>query len=145
MTYTPAGTVEPWRGLAVAISADRMLVTSEGAALLLGVVGVTERLGRRDGIGLSPQLAAVRDVLRVIAAAEPSHRDVQAGPDLAPSEDDQRIGLGEASKLLGRSRRQTSRLAAAGSFGPTQRLGQARLVSRSEVVAYIVQREATTP
>jgi len=145
MTYTPAGTVEPWAGLAVAISTDRALIGPDAARLLLGLISTTERLARRDGIGLSPQLSGLRDVLRVIAAAEPSHRDVQADPDLAPSEDDQRIGLGEASKLLGRSRRQTSRLAAAGNFGPTQRLGQARLVSRSEVVAYIVQREAPTP
>ena len=77
MTYTPAGTVEPWSGLAVAISADRMLVTSEGAALLLRLVGVAERLARRDGIGLSPQLASVRDVLRAVASSSRTSADVR--------------------------------------------------------------------
>jgi len=144
MTYTPAGTVEPWSGLAVAISADRMLVTSEGAALLLGLVRDAERLARRDGIGLSPQLARVRDVLRAVAPSASGQTDVRDEDDLPPWRSDE-ITLGEAAKLLRRSPRQTRRLAASGSLGHSRRAGQSWLVSRSEVAAYAAQREATTP
>lgn len=145
MTYTPAGTVEPWSGLAVAISADRMLVTSEGAALLLRLVGYEEQLARRDGIGLSPQLAGMREVMRAVAVARrPSGRtDVRDEDDLRPWRNDDDVTLGEAAKLLDRSPRQTRRLAASGALGPTRRAGPAWRLSRSEVVAYIVHREAT--
>jgi len=145
MTYTPAGTVEPWSGLAVAISADRMLVTSEGAALLLRLVGVAERLARRDGIGLSPQLASVRDVLRAVAPSASGQTDVHDDDDLRPWRSDDAVTLGEVARLLGRSPRHTRRLAASGVLGPTRRAGQSWLVSRSEVAAYAAQREATTP
>lgn len=144
MTYTPAGTVEPWAGLAVAISADRALIGPDAARLLLGLISTTERLARRDGIGLSPQLAAVRDVLRAVAPSASGQTDVRDEDDLPPWRSDE-ITLGEAAKLLRRSPRQTRRLAASGSLGHSRRAGQSWLVSRSEVAAYAAQREATTP
>jgi len=142
MTYTPARTVEPWAGLAVAISADRALIGPDAARLLLRLISTTERLARRDGIGLSPQLASVRDVLR--AVARPS-ADVRDDDDLRPWRSDDAVTLGEVARLLGRSPRHTRRLAASGVLGPTRRAGQSWLVSRSEVAAYAAQREATTP
>ncbi len=145
MTYTPAGTVEPWSGLAVAISADRALIGPDAARLLLRLISTTERLARRDGIGLSPQLAAVRDVLRVVAPSARPSADVRDEDDLPPWRSDDAVTLGEVARLLGRSPRHTRRLAASGVLGPTRRAGQSWLVSRSEVAAYAAQREATTP
>ncbi len=144
MTYTPARTVEPWAGLAVAISADRALIGPDAARLLLRLISTTERLGRRDGIALSPQLARVRDVLRAVAPSARPSADVRDEDDLPPWRSDE-ITLGEAAKLLRRSPRHTRRLAASGVLGPTRRAGQSWLLSRTEVAAYAAQREATTP
>lgn len=139
----PARTVEPWAGLAVAICSDRALIGPEAARLLLRLIAATERLGHRDGIALSPQLAAVRDVLRVVAASAGGHEDVRATADLTPLESEE-IALGRAARLLGRSTRHTRRLAASGVLGPTRRVGQSWLVSKTEVSAYAAHKDSMT-
>ncbi len=137
----PARTVEPWSGLTVAICSDRALIGPEAARLLLRLISTTERLGRRDGIALSPQLTRLRDVLRVVAASPGGHEDVRATADLTPLESEE-IALGGAARLLGRSTRQTRRLAASGVLGPTRRVGQSWLLSKTEVSAYAAHRDS---
>ncbi|XGX77640.1 hypothetical protein LQK93_00415 [Terrabacter sp. BE26] len=132
---------EPWRGLAQAISADRVLLGPEGAALVLSLMAAAERVARRDGISMSPQLQRLRDVLRVVAMAANGQADVRTVPELGPLKSGE-VGLSEASRLLGRSPRQTRRLAASGSLGAARRVGKTWLVSRAEVIAYAAQREA---
>jgi len=134
---------EAYVPLAVAVCSDRALIGPEAARLLLRLIAATERLGHRDGIALSPQLAGLRDVFRVVAASAGGHEDVRATADLTPWESEE-IALGGAARLLGRSTRQTRRLAASGVLGPTRRVGQSWLVSKTEVLAYAAHREAET-
>lgn len=131
--------IGPAGGLAQAVSRDRVLIGPEAAALVLSLIGGAERLARRDGIGLSPQLTRLRDELRIVAMAANGHADVRTRPTLAPS--DEWVTSGQASRLLGCSPRQTRRLAASGSLGVSRRVGQSWLVSRAEVAAYAAQRE----
>lgn len=122
----------PWAGLAVAISTDRALLGPEAAGLVLALIAGAERVARRDGIPLSPQLRHLREVLRPVAAN--GHADVPSSPDLPISEEV--FGIADAARLLRRSIRQTRRMAASGNLGPTRRTGRAWLVSRAEVEAY---------
>jgi hypothetical protein len=78
----------PWSGLAVAISADRMLVTSEGAALLLGLVRHAERLARRDGIGRDARNAwfseaglTDRERMALVPSRRPYWGEAEESPD----------------------------------------------------------------
>ena len=131
---------EPWSGLVLAVSKDRALIGPEAAGLFVSLVAAAERVARRDGIRLSPQLAHLRDVLRPVAMSDKRHCDVRNTPDLRSWHPDE-ITTAEAARMLARSPRQTQRLAAEGAFGPVRRVGRGYLIPRAEVAAYAAQRE----
>ena len=138
---TAEGGARAWDGLAVAICSDRVLIGPEAAALVLSLVNGAERIARRDGIRLSPQLAYLREVLRVVAVN--GHADVHNEGIPAPWNEDE-IDTQEAAEMLGVSSRQARRIVASGSLGATRRRGRMWLVSKAEVAAYVTQREDRT-
>lgn len=127
-----------WDGLAVAVSADRALIGPEAAALMLTLLGAAERMARRDGIRISPQLAHLRDVLALVAVN--GHADVRDLPDLPPLPRDE-VETGEVAEMLGCSPRQARRMVASGTLGAARRTGRAWLVDKAEVAAYAAHRD----
>jgi excisionase family DNA binding protein len=128
-------TREPWSGLVLAVSEDRALVGPEAAALVLRLIVSAERVATRDGIGLSPQLRHMRDVLWPLAARSGGHTDVRP-PARPPSWAVDDITINEAATMLQRSPRHTRRLVASGSLGAARKTGRAWSVARAEVAAY---------
>lgn len=131
-----------WDGLAAAISADRAVVSAPACELLVQVMDAYAR--RETGGRYSPALEHVRNVLEMVAAS--GVRDTTSGQadprnrlGSAWSTTDE-IGTEEAGVLLQVSREHANRLARAGVLGPTRKIGNRRLVSRAQVVAYTAGR-----
>lgn len=127
-------------GLAVAVSADRVLLSSEAAGLVLRLLTAAERSARRDGIALSPAMERLREVLRLVADNGPrdGHADVRIQPALRASEC---VGARQVAEALGCTDRHARRLIAAGSLGAARKVGRSRVVSKAEVAAYATTRE----
>lgn len=134
-------TSAPWNGrsLAIAISEDRVVLSPVGCRFVLSLL---ERYSRSEGIGLSPALLHLHQVLVPVANHSSGHADVRSAPARTVLADDE-IGTDEAAELLGCSREHVGRLARAGVLGPTRVVGGRRVVSRNEVTAAASTRTIT--
>jgi hypothetical protein len=149
--------VTVWDEFATVVAVDRLLLGPEAAWLLCRALDREIAVQRRDGIvssrvsGLRDQLAAVggnvlrrSDVLDRQACGGHARRPPLDDPEdlgysVDPSEAvpvEEPIGTADAAKMLGLTRRQTTRLARSGALGLC-RMVRGRLILSSEDVAAV--------
>lgn len=151
-TRPPGG--RHWDDLALALAPDRALLGPTAAAYLVWVLDAHDAQLRRDGRrpGDAVERTHVRQVLEYVAAggrasdARRGHEDVPRSPRVPASRPmTDPVTTPQAAELLGRSRRQASRLARGGAFQSARKLAAGYAIERAEVLAYAKHANQETP
>lgn len=137
---------DAWDGLALRVSDDRLVLGPEGARILAAALAVYLQVEYRraaaDGTVSGPAGWLLHVLKATASHAHRGHEDVPEASD--SSESTTWISTTRAAELLGLSRRQVTRLAAAESFGPVLNSGCRFLVSETQVLAYSAARSRPT-
>jgi hypothetical protein len=131
----------PYDGPALRLGGGRLLLGPAGTLHVARALELAVRTARRDGIGLSPEVAQLLDAVQAEAAEVLSARgraDVR-DEQLLPASAVGEIDTTEAARMIGITPRGVRHAAGRGELG--RKRGGRWVLDRAEVAAYVMRNE----